>query len=125
MAAARMTRNFDHYPSLEDLLRRSNEKAGKGLAGMPGYSYGIFAANEAHLAQEDGWNRITNMPVFTINDTPCELMARGEPITGLNLGDIKCDLSYSASLEVLTEIPLGELANDFKPETATESLGAN
>tara|TARA_R110002020_G_scaffold68553_10_gene179375 strand:- start:6480 stop:6887 length:408 start_codon:yes stop_codon:yes gene_type:complete len=106
-----LTKNFDYYPGLEELLRRSNESEDSGKAGMPGFTYAIFGANEAHMAQNDGWERITNMPVFTINEVPCELMTRGERLPGCDIGDIKCSLNYSSTLEDLTNIKLGTQSN--------------
>jgi len=101
-----VTMNFDYYPRLEDLLRNAG---GTKKSGVPGFEYAIFSAAEMHLAQEDGWSAIANMMTFTIKNQPVVLTARGNRIPGMDIGDWKCSLRYSATLEELTGMPLAPL----------------
>ena len=93
-------RNFDELPELGDLLRTSGNKQ----AGVPGFSYLICLANEEHIAAPQGWERLRDVPVFTVKGEPATVLGYGSPIPGLAIGDVRCAFFYSKGLLTATSL---------------------
>lgn len=124
-------KDFPELPELRDLLRTSSNKQ----AGVPGFSYLICLANEEHIAAPLGWERLRDMPLFTIAGQPAAILGYGQAIPNLAIGDVKCAYFYSKGLLEVTKLPVkttkvkaknkdGKFTMQDKPVAKTIDLAA-